>query len=182
MADSSVSEQRPAARRFGLFGAALHILAWLGGLWLVLLIALICADVIGRSFLNAPITGVAEIAAFSVIAIVSLQLPETVLHNRLTRTDLLIAPLGRRAPGLANLLEVLFAATGAGIFAVALYGSIALLEQSWQRHEFYGVQGVFTFPSWPVRLVLVIGLAATVAAFLVRIAVHFRAGRARHEA
>lgn len=148
---------------------ALSGLSWLGGIWLVALMTLICCDVIGRSFFNAPITGVAEIAAFSVIGIVSLQLPETILHNRLTRTDLIIAPLCRRFPMGGNLIEALFALAGLAVFAVTLVGSVEFLMKSIASDEFYGVQGVFTFPTWPVRLMLVIGITASAIAFLVQI-------------
>lgn len=148
---------------------ALSGLSWFGGIWLVALMTLICCDVIGRSFFNAPITGVAEIAAFSVIGIVSLQLPETILHNRLTRTDLIIAPLRRRFPVGGNLLEALFALAGLAVFAVTLVGSVEFLMKSIASDEFYGVQGVFTFPTWPVRLMLVIGITASAIAFLAQI-------------
>lgn len=162
---------------YRLLELALTGLAWLGGLWLVGLMLLICCDVIGRSFFNAPITGVAEIAAFSVIGIVSLQLPETVLHNRLTRTDLLIEPFGRRLPRGADLLEGVFALAGLVVFAVIFYGSLGFLQKSLASSEFYGVQGVFTFPTWPVRLILVIGTGASIIAFLVRALAHLRACR-----
>ncbi|MCA1299732.1 TRAP transporter small permease subunit [Stappia indica] len=162
---------------YRLLELALTGLAWLGGLWLVGLMLLICCDVIGRSFFNAPITGVAEIAAFSVIGIVSLQLPETVLHNRLTRTDLLIEPFGKWLPRGAELLEGLFALAGLLVFAVIFYGSLGFLQKSLASSEFYGVQGVFTFPTWPVRLILVIGTGASIVAFLVRVLVHLRACR-----
>ncbi|WP_417771786.1 TRAP transporter small permease subunit [Stappia sp.] len=183
---SQAGKTPPAARKSlpaRLLAGALSALSWLGGIWLVALMALICCDVIGRSFFNAPITGVAEIASFSIIGIVSLQLPETILHNRLTRTDLVIAPLGARFPAAAGLLEALFALAGLAVFAVTLGGSIGFLEKSIATSEFYGVQGVFTFPTWPVRLMLVTGLAASALAFTVRIWVSLTAvGRGRADA
>ena len=148
-------------------------LSWVGGIWLMALMALICADVIGRSFFNSPITGVAEIAAFSVIGIVSMQLPETILHNRLTRTDLIIAPLTRRHPVPGHCLEAVFALAGCAVFTVTLIGSVEFLNKSLAGKEFYGVQGVFTFPTWPVRLMLVIGIAGSAIAFLVLITFRF---------
>ena len=49
-------------------------MASIGTVWTFLLMLLIVADVIGRSFLSLPITGVAEVAGQSVVAIVFLQL------------------------------------------------------------------------------------------------------------
>ena len=54
------------------------------------LMLLIVADVIGRNFLDMPITGVAEIAARGVVAIVFLQVPAAILQKRLTRADFLV--------------------------------------------------------------------------------------------
>ncbi|MFM2187116.1 MAG: hypothetical protein RIR43_1688, partial [Pseudomonadota bacterium] len=42
------------------------LLASMGTIWIFLIMCLVVADVIGRDFLNAPITGVAEISAPSV--------------------------------------------------------------------------------------------------------------------
>ncbi len=172
------SEGKPAAAHTGggtsgLMGAlrlAFNALSWLGGAWLVALIVLVCCDVVGRSFLNAPITGVAEIASFSVIGIVSLQLPEAILHNRLTRTDLIIAPLHENRPLVGRILEALFAAAGLAVFLLIFRGSLEFLNKSIASSEFYGVHGVFTFPTWPIRLILLVGVAASAIALLVRFA------------
>lgn len=180
MASDFTYSGKPAAGGLWLkgLGFALSVLSWLGGIWLIALMLLICCDVIGRSFFNAPITGVAEIAAFSVIGIVSMQLPETILHNRLTRTDLIITPLRHRFPVTGNLLEALFALAGFAVFTVTLIGSVEFLQKSLASNEFYGVQGVFTFPTWPVRLMLVIGITASAIAFLVQMG--FRLAKAIH--
>lgn len=172
------SEAKPAAATtggkepilIGVLRVMLNALSWLGGVWLIALIVLVCSDVVGRSFFNAPITGVAEIAAFSIIGIVCLQLPETILHNRLTRTDLFIAPLHANLPRLGSALEALFALAGVAVFLVIFRGSLEFFEKSLAASEFYGVQGVFTFPTWPIRLILLVGVGASAIAFLVRFA------------
>ncbi len=88
-------------------------LAAIGTIWTFALMLLICADVIGRSFLNAPITGVSEIAAHSVVGIVFLQIGATIYHRRMTRADFLIERITRRLPVLGGLLETLFLVVGA---------------------------------------------------------------------
>ena len=59
---------------------------------------LICADVAMRNLFNAPIAGVAEMVAFSIVGIVFLQLAHTLRTGALTRTDLLLGALEHRAP------------------------------------------------------------------------------------
>ena len=141
-------------------------LNWLSSVWLLALMALICADVIGRSAFNSPITGVAEVAGFSVVAIAFLQLPRGVLANRMTRTDLLIGPLTRRWPRIAYALEASYAAVGAFMFYVITYVSYPFFMTALARSEAYGVPGVWTLPTWPVRLIIVAGAAITMAVYI----------------
>ena len=70
-----------------VLGSVANILSAIGTIWIGLLMVLIVLDVIGRNFLNAPITGVAEIAGRSVVAIVFLQIAAAVMQGRLTRAD-----------------------------------------------------------------------------------------------
>jgi len=86
----------------GPIGAALSmaaaVLSSIGTVWIAALMFLVVGDVIGRNFMNAPITGVAEIAARSVVAIVFLQVAHAIMQGRLTRADFLIRGIGARLP------------------------------------------------------------------------------------
>ena len=148
-----------------ILGWPLQGLSWLGAIWLLSLMALIVADVIGRSFFNSPVTGVAEIAAFSVVAITFLQLPSGLLADRMTRTDLLIGPLTRRRPRIGYGLEALYAAVGLFVFVIIVYGSYPYLLNALARGESYGVPGVWTLPTWPVRLIILIGAGSAVVVY-----------------
>jgi TRAP-type C4-dicarboxylate transport system permease small subunit len=141
-------------------------LNWLGALWLLALMALICADVIGRSIFNSPITGVAEVAGFSVVAIAFLQLPRGVLAKRMTRTDLLIGPLTRHRPRIAYALEAAYTAVGAFIFYIIAYASYPFFMTALARSESYGVPGIWTLPTWPVRLIILAGAAITLVVYV----------------
>ncbi len=81
-----------------LLGPA-NVLAAIGTAWIFVLMLLVVADVLGRNFLDAPITGVAEFAARSVASIVFLQLAAAICTGRMTRSDFLLRMLGRRSPG-----------------------------------------------------------------------------------
>jgi TRAP-type mannitol/chloroaromatic compound transport system permease small subunit len=127
---------------------------------------LICADVIGRSFLNAPITGVAEIAAHSVVGIVFLQIGATIYHRRMTRADFLIERIVAAVPWLGRLLEALFLLIGAAVMAFVAQAAWPGLWNSMALREFFGVQGLFTVPTWPFRALIVLGGGAGALAYL----------------
>jgi TRAP-type C4-dicarboxylate transport system permease small subunit len=145
----------------------LDALAAIGTIWTFGLMCLICADVIGRSFLNAPITGVAEIAAHSVVGIVFLQIGATIYSRRMTRADFLIDRLHRGMPGLARLIEIAFMLVGAAIMFFIAQSAWPGVWNSLAAREFFGVQGIFTVPTWPFRALIVLGGVAGGLAYLV---------------
>jgi TRAP-type C4-dicarboxylate transport system permease small subunit len=130
--------------------------------------ALVVADVVGRNFLNSPITGVAEIAGRAVVAIVFLQLPAAALAGRLTRSDLMARLLSGVAPGLSRRADALFALVGATVFAAIAWAAWPETLTAARTSEFFGVQGVFTVPTLPFWLVSLVGAAMTAAAYLIR--------------
>ncbi|MCS6890456.1 MAG: TRAP transporter small permease subunit [Rhodovarius sp.] len=143
----------------------LDALAAIGTIWTFGLMLLICADVIGRSFLNAPITGVAEIAAHSVVGIVFLQIGATIYCERMTRADFLIERLRRALPRLGLSLEALFLLVGGLVMAFIAQAAWPGLWNAVDRREFFGVQGLFTVPTWPFRALIVLGGAAGALAY-----------------
>ncbi len=165
----------PVGAVLGGVAAALSSIgtAWIGGLML-----LVVADVVGRNFLNAPITGVSEIAARSVVAIVFLQVSAAILQRRLTRADFVLRRLGGRSPRTLALIEALFSLIGAVVFALVLWASWPKLLDAWTGAEFFGVQGVFTVPTWPFRGVTVFGAALAACAALYVAAQELRKARA----
>ena len=42
-----------------------------------------------------------------------------------------------------------------------LYGSIPLFIESYNSDFYVGVEGVFTAPVWPIKLIIIIGCAVT---------------------
>ncbi len=141
-------------------------LAAIGTIWTFGLMLLICADVIGRSFLNAPITGVAEIAAHSVVGIVFLQIGSTIYHRRMTRADFLIERILKHAPFAGRMIEALFYLLGAAVMWFVAQAAWPGMWNSVQLREFFGVQGLFTVPTWPFRALIVLGGAAGCVAYL----------------
>jgi TRAP-type mannitol/chloroaromatic compound transport system permease small subunit len=139
----------------------------IGSLWVLLLVLLIDADAFGRTFFNAPIAGMIEIVAVSLAVIVFCQLADTIRLGKLTRSDTYLAQfaagtvVGR---GFVATFELL----GAVAMALILLGTVPLLIQSYQRGYFIGVRGVFMFPDWPMKAIIVLGAVAALLCFVVR--------------
>jgi TRAP-type C4-dicarboxylate transport system permease small subunit len=128
-----------------------------GSLLIAAVMLLMCADVLMRNLLNHPIDGVAELVAASIVVIVFLQLPSTLRHGRMSRADLFIDPFLQRRPAAGRRLRALYSA--AGVFACGLiaYASWPPFMRAWTNNEFLGIEGVFTFPTWPMRAVVILG-------------------------
>jgi TRAP-type C4-dicarboxylate transport system permease small subunit len=139
------------------FGAVLAALNSIGTLWILVLMVVVNADVVGRTVFTSPIPGVAEFGRLSIVGIIFLSLPYALREGRITRADSLLRSLERRAPRLGAAIEALFALAGAALFAVLFYGSYPFLLDSWRGGEYAGVEGYVTFPIWPVRLVIILG-------------------------
>ena len=155
--DMAALDAAPARQAFDPVRMLLDGLAAIGTIWTFGLMLLICADVVGRSFLNAPITGVAEIAAHSVVGIVFLQIGATIYHRRMTRADFLIDRVVARAPRLGRAMEALFCLAGALVMAFIAQAAWPGVWNSLERNEFFGVQGLFTVATWPFRALIVLG-------------------------
>ena len=161
---SSSSAAQPAVG--GILKRLAELLAAIGTLWIFFLMFLIVADVAGRNFLDRPITGVAEFAAHSVVAIVFLQLTAGITSGRMTRSDSLLQLIWRRVPAVGRGLEVLYALVGAVVFAVLAYVAWPELMTAWRGNEFFGVRGVYMVPTWPFRGLLVVGSALAALVYL----------------
>jgi TRAP-type C4-dicarboxylate transport system permease small subunit len=165
----AVSAPRSPFERFADFLAAV------GTVWIFLLMFLIVADVLGRNFLNKPITGVAEFAGRSVVAIIFLQIGSAISSGLMTRSDFMLRILGRRSERLVCALEAVYAVLGAALFALLAIISWPEAAQAWKGNEFFGVQGVFTMPLWPFRWLIVLGSGMACCAYLLLALERFRA-------
>lgn len=140
-----------------------------GGTLLILAVmVLICADVVGRNAFGAPIAGVPEMVAMSILAIVFLQVANTLARGKLTRSEAFLGAVRRRAPRLGDGLDALM--HGAGVYLV--YQLVAafhpLFLRSYDRNQMVGAVGQFLAPIWPVYGIVLAGSAALCAVFAMR--------------
>ena len=149
----------------------------LGTLWIVALMLLINADVLGRNLFKAPVRGVTELVALSIVGIVFLQLADTLHSGRFTRADVLLDRLKRTRPVLAARLQALYHLIGAALMAVILWAAWSPLMEAIRIREYVGAIGDFTAPVWPVRLIMLVGLAATLITFVLLAWADWKRGR-----
>lgn len=152
-----------------MFDRSLRALSAVGIAWIFALMLLVGADIVSRFAFNSPISGVAEIAGFSVIAITFLQLPAAVRDGRLARADLVLQRIRERSPGAAQTIERAFALLGALVFLAIVWAAVSGLGHAWRTNDQFGAQGVFTFPKWPIWLLVLSGSFGCLAAFTAQV-------------
>ena len=138
----------------------------LGTVWIIALMLLINTDVLGRNLFSAPVRGVTELVALSIVGIVFLQLADTLHSGRFTRADVLLAQLKQNRPVFAARLQALYHLIGAGLMGVILWAAWQPLVEAIRIRQYVGAIGDFTAPVWPVRLIMLIGLCTTLITFL----------------
>lgn len=167
----------PEPERLGRFDWLVVGMNAAGSLWILLLVLLVTADALGRSFFTHPIVGTHELVQISIVGIVFLQLGDAIRTGRLTRADSFLGALLIGAPRAGAALECAFFLLGAAYMGIGLWGSIPLLVESIQRKSYLGNEGVFTAPVWPVKTIIVLGLAVCMIQFLRLAAGAFRRAR-----
>jgi len=168
MGDSLPKIDKTVNADHGPLGRIVAALNALGSVWIIALMLLIVADICMRTLANAPIAGTAEMVSYSIVGIVFLQLSHTLRSGNLTRTDMVLNYLQKRSPMIRRLLLVLFNLTGATLLMVALWTFFPNFLKAWSHPErnFMGNPGFFVVPLWPLYLLMVVGIAATVMQFL----------------
>ena len=140
----------------------------LGTLLILGIMLLIGADVIGRFFFGRPIAGVPEMVAMSILAIVFLQIANTLAEGKLTRSDALLGVIERRSPRLAAAFDALLHTAGAVLLAILLSAFYPQFMRSYGRSEMIGTVGLFLAPIWPVHGIVLLGAALMFLVFVTR--------------
>lgn len=150
-----------------MFSRLLGAMNALGTVWIFLLMVLINADILGRELFSAPVRGTTELLALSIVGIVFLQLGHALMSGRMTRSDMVIENLLTKRPRIGRALQGIFNLLGAVFLVIIFWGSLALFEEALEIGEYVGAVGDFTAPTWPIRLLILIGSAATGLQYLI---------------
>ena len=133
------------------FSKALNVIS---GVWLFAITVLILYDVVGREFFSAPFHGTNEIVSNSVLSILMLQLPLTIVNRSSLRTTILYGKMGPRGQGITEAISYLLAGL---VFLGIAFGSWENMIEAWDILEQEG-SGVVEIPVYPIRtLVVIIG-------------------------
>lgn len=124
----------------------------LSAFWLASVAALILADVIGREAFGSPIYGTNEIVANSVLSILMLQLPLSILNRNALRTTILYSSLGAFGRSLINTTSYSLALL---LFVAIGIGSWPNMIEAWAILEQEG-SGIVTIPVYPIRTLVVV--------------------------
>jgi TRAP-type C4-dicarboxylate transport system permease small subunit len=160
-----------------LFHSLLAGLNTLASVWVLFIVGLVSADVIGRAAFNAPLSGVPEIVRFSIVGMVWLQMAYTLRSGNHLRTTLFLGampPLAQRAVLAANSL------VGVGLFVLIAWLGWIEMAKSFEIGAFEGEHPV-RIPVGPVWAILVGGAALTALQFALDAVRYVRQGPRRSE-
>lgn len=139
----------PIERIVFLFARGLNILS---AVWLAGVVLLIVYDVVGREFFASPFHGTNEIVSNSVLSILMLQLPLSILIHGSLRTTILHGLMGRFGKTIVNVVSYLLSAV---LFLVIAFGSWDRMLEGWEIWEQEG-SGVVNIPVYPIRTLVVV--------------------------
>ena len=130
------------------FAKTLNVIS---GIWLFSITVLILYDVIGREVFSVPFHGTNEIVSNSVLSILMLQLPLTIVNRSSLRTTILYGKMSTSGKAKTEAISYLLAGL---VFLGIAYGSWENMIESWDILELEG-SGVVEIPVYPIRTLVV---------------------------
>jgi TRAP-type C4-dicarboxylate transport system permease small subunit len=88
----------------------------------------------------------------------------------MTRADFLIHAVTKRSARTGHAMEAMFLVIGLLVMLVIAWSGWKPLTDAYRAREFFGVQGLFTIPTWPIRAVIVFGSLLTAIVYVVQAA------------
>lgn len=155
------------ASRNSAFGFLTQALNVVGTILILLMVVAVNADVIGRDFFNHPIPGVVEFLGLSIVAIVFLQMANTLREGRHVSNDLLLRLISKDRPRVESAFYAAFNLLGAILFALIVIYFWPKFMDNWTHGYYRGTTGVVQIPIWPFQAALVVGAVVTALQFLV---------------
>jgi len=153
----------PRSSYFGWITQALNVV----GTLLILAMALaVNFDVLGRELFNHPLPGVYEFVGLAIVAIVFLQMANTLREDRHVSNDILLQTIATSRPRLTAAFYASFNLIGAILMALIVWFVWPILEQNWTGGYYRGTANVVEVPIWPFIAAIVVGAVATVIQFL----------------
>jgi TRAP-type C4-dicarboxylate transport system permease small subunit len=168
---ASHSEQqgapRPGAPLLSYFRVVTQALNIIGTLLILIMAVAVNADIVGRDFFNHPIPGVNEFIGLSIVAVVFLQMANTLHEERHVSNDIFIRLIATPSPRLSAAIYASFHVVGALLMAIIVIYVWPITVENYQGGYYSGTAGVIEIPIWPFMAIVVVGAAATVVQFAI---------------
>jgi len=162
------------ATRRSLFGGVTQGLNIIGTLLILVMALAVNADAIGRNFFNHPIPGVLEFLGLSIVAIVFLQMANTLREGRHVSNDLLTQLVSKSRPRLHAAIYASFHAIGAMLMLLIAVYVWPIFLSNYAGGYYRGTTNVVEIPIWPFMLAVIVGAAVTAIQFLLLMAQDIR--------
>ncbi|MFO0986949.1 MAG: TRAP transporter small permease [Alphaproteobacteria bacterium] len=163
------------------FGRITVALNAIGTVLILVMAVAVNADIFGREAFNRPVPGVTEFLGLSIVAVVFLQMANTLREDRHVSNDLVLAAVAKRRPRVAAFFYGLFHLIGATLMGFVVYYVFPIFRENYEGGFYKGTAGVIEIPVWPFMLVVLIGGAATVGQYLILAVQQFRRAAAAKE-
>ena len=124
------------------------------------------ADALGRNLFNHPIPGVVEFLGLSIVAIVFLQMANTLREGRHVSNDLLTQFVSASRPRLKAGIYAVFHADRRAADAADRVYVWPIFVSNYTGGYYRGTTGLVEIPIWPFMAAVLIGAAATAIQFL----------------
>jgi TRAP-type C4-dicarboxylate transport system permease small subunit len=148
----------PSQSWFGTFTALLNIA---GTILIIAMAIAVNLDVLGRDLFNHPIAGVNEFIGLSIVAVVFLQMANTLREGRHVSNDIIVLIIGASYPRVARAFYGLFHLIGAGLMALIVWFVSPMFMEMYQAGYYQGTAGVIEIPIWPFVLPVIVGGTAS---------------------
>jgi TRAP-type C4-dicarboxylate transport system permease small subunit len=149
MAAGSPERNSAVASAIDWIATAFNVIS---AVWVTAIAALILYDVVGREFFNAPFYGTNEIVTNSILSILLLQLPLSILRRSSLRTTILFEHVGIRSRAAIDAISYGLAAL---LFLAIAWGSWPNMIEGWQIGEQEG-SGIINIPVYPIRTLVIV--------------------------
>lgn len=138
------------------------------GTILILLMAIaVNLDIGGRDIFNKPIPGVTEFIGLSIVAVVFLQMANTLQEGRHVSNDILIRLIADTRPRLTAAVYSAFNVIGAALMIIITIYVWPLVVENYEGGYYSGTAGIVEIKIWPFMAVVVLGSVTTAIQFLI---------------
>lgn len=135
-----------------------------GTIWIVLLMIIIFADVVGRGVFNSPIAGIPEIVKNSIVGLTFLQLAYVLRNGRHIRTTFLYDRVPNR---WKRVMDIFGSLAGMAVFIMIFYSSLEPAHRAFVTGNFEGNN--VRIPTFPTHVLILLGSLLMIFQFAVSI-------------